>query len=503
MREEPALGLVRVNDMSLKADEFQRLLEKVYRQRGFDFRGYRPSTLSRRLSRRLRARGARSYVEYRRVLDDDPDEYDKFFDALTINVSSFFRDEVAFRSLGETVVPQLIHGDGERNAGMRVWSAGCAKGQEPYSIAMIFLETLGSELSPRKAAIIGTDIDATALRYAREGVFGPKDVEGIRSEWVEKYFMSLNGGFRIKPAVKQLVRFEEHNLVSDLPYRDVDLVVCRNVLIYFSPDLQTRVFRHFHEGLKAGGYLLLGKAEVPIGETKSMFQCVDRRAKLYRKGGRPGERPSATVGQVKEDRLCCVAPVRKPSEEAVRKVVVIGASAGGIDAVRQVLSGLPRDLPAAVVVVQHLHPDRRTHLHQYLARHCPMRVCLAEDQMPIETGVVYVAVPGKHLYTDKKRLHLNSQAPVHYVRPSVDVLFASAAEAFGPNTIGVVLSGSGRDGARGCQEIKAKGGVAIAQDADSSRHWSMPRAAIERGGIDYVLPLGEIAGKIVALLSCG
>ena len=191
-------------------------------------------------------------------------------------------------------------------------------------------------------------------------------------------------------------------------------------------------------------------------------------------------------------------PMEKHTQ-TVEKVVVIGASAGGIDALKQVLSGLPADLPAAVLIVQHLQPSRRTQLPEYLNRHAALRVCLAQDGMPLEAGVGYVAVPGKHLLIENEHLALSTDEPVHYVRPSADVLFASAAQAFGPNVIGVILSGTGRDGARGCAEVRQKGGMAIAQDEETSRYFAMPSAAIDAGGIDYVLPVSEIAHKIAAL----
>lgn len=186
--------------------------------------------------------------------------------------------------------------------------------------------------------------------------------------------------------------------------------------------------------------------------------------------------------------------------QTVQKVVVIGASAGGIDALTQVLSALPADLPAPILVVQHLRADRETRLPEHLARHSPLQVCLAQHGMLLESGVVYVAAPGQHLRIGNGHLILELAEPVHYVRPAADVLFASAAQAFGPHVVGIILSGTGRDGARGCQDIKAKGGVTIAQDAKTSRYVAMPKAAIDAEAIDYVLSLPEIAGKIMALV---
>jgi two-component system chemotaxis response regulator CheB len=187
-------------------------------------------------------------------------------------------------------------------------------------------------------------------------------------------------------------------------------------------------------------------------------------------------------------------------QSSINKVVVIAASAGGIDALTQVLSGLPRDLVAAILVVQHLRADRQTRLPEHLARHCPLKVRMAQDGMSLEAGVAYVAVPGQHLSIENGHTVLGYEEPVHYVRPSADVLFASAAKSFGTNTIGIVLSGTGRDGAGGCHAIKDKGGVTIAQNESTARYFAMPRAAINAGAIDYVLPVDEIAVKIVEIL---
>jgi chemotaxis methyl-accepting protein methylase len=263
-------------------NDLMYLMEKVYRERGFDFRGYKQSTLTRRLGRRLRARGVQTYIDYARVLDNDQTEYDRLFMDLSINVTSFFRDEVAFKALEEVVLPALIT-KGEKN--IRIWSAGCATGEEPYSLAMLLVETLGAEATRWGITILGTEIDAKALDQARDGVFSKIQVEGIRPAWLEKYFYAGDSSFRVSAALKELVIFKEHNLVSDLPYSDLDVVLCRNVLIYLNPMPQAQMIRAFYEGLRQGGFLLLGKSEVPVGETRTLFTCIDKKAKLYRKIG--------------------------------------------------------------------------------------------------------------------------------------------------------------------------------------------------------------------------
>jgi len=272
----------RTENYDLDRKELKSLLEKIYQERGFDFREYKETTLSRRLSRRLHARRCQGYADYAHVLDTDPAEYEKLFDDLTINVTSFFRDEAAFKALEERVLPALI----EKNKGMqqslRIWSAGCATGEEPYSIAMLLLELLDRDIGRWKVTIIATDIDTKALQRAKEGLFSQRGVEGIRPTWLEKYFVPENNSFRVRSAVRDMVTFAVHNLVSDPPYHNVDLVVCRNVLIYFTLALQTRVLEDFHKGLNQEGFLLLGKAEVPVGESKRLFLLENSKAKLYR-----------------------------------------------------------------------------------------------------------------------------------------------------------------------------------------------------------------------------
>jgi chemotaxis methyl-accepting protein methylase len=481
-----------MGNMTEENEELQRLLDKIYQERDFDLRGYKETVLTRRLGRRLHARGVDTYARYSHVLDQDPIEYDRLFNDLTIKVSSFLRDDAAFQMLEKTVLPTLVN---QRTRNIRIWSAGCATGEEPYSIAMLLLEIVGQGIGLPDGIILATDVDTNALERAREGWYSEKSIDSIRPAWLDKYFVAERSGFRIQPIVRRLVFFEKHNLVSDPPCHDFDLVLCRNVLIYFDPTLQMKVLKNFHEVLKEGGFLLLGKAEVPVGETRALFSCVDIKAKLFRKAGVGQKRQGNSRVSLNE------TSATGEYQDSVPGVIVIGSSAGGIDALTQVLSGFPVDLPAAVLIAQHLRSDRESRLPEHLARHSQLRVCHAQNGLPLEPGVVYVAVPGKHLCVENRRLVLNLGEPVHYVRPSVDVLFSSAAQAFGCNVIGVILSGSGCDGAAGCRIIKARGGVTIAQNENTSYQFAMPKAAIDAGVVDYILPVEHIAGKIVSLAS--
>lgn len=182
-------------------------------------------------------------------------------------------------------------------------------------------------------------------------------------------------------------------------------------------------------------------------------------------------------------------------------IVAIAASAGGLPALGQILSGLSRDFPASIVIVQHLDPTHRSWMADILGRQTELVVKEAENGEAIKKATAYIAPPDKHLLvTGGKMLSLTDTKQVQWVRPSADILFESVAKSFGNRAIAVVLTGSGKDGARGVTAIKQHGGIVIVQDEKSSQHFGMPSAAIETGLVDYVVPLDEISAKLMALI---
>jgi two-component system chemotaxis response regulator CheB len=201
------------------------------------------------------------------------------------------------------------------------------------------------------------------------------------------------------------------------------------------------------------------------------------------------------------------AAMRAPAEDSHPAtgidfpVVAIASSAGGIRALGVVLAALPADLPAAVVVVQHIAPLYRSMLAQILGEHCALPVMQAGDGQRLQVGRIYVAAPGRHLVVNLDgSLTLSMAAPVHFVRPAADLLFISVAAAFATRAIAVVLSGSGRDGEAGVLAVKQGGGKIIAQDEATSEYFGMPGSAIRTGEVDFVLPLDQIASMIVKLV---
>lgn len=273
------------NDKDLK-----QLLEKVFEERGFDFRQYKTSLLKRRLARRLTATGAASYRDYAGILDAHPEEYKKLFDDLTINVSHFFRNPLTFELLYKVVLPEMIEFKQKSMDNMiRIWSAGCANGEEPYSIAILLIELLGEKWNNYNITIYATDIDTEALDKARTGKYSEESVAEVKKGILDRYF-HFDGNYRIKEHVKELVDFSYHDLTSEkfiAPTKSVftnfDLILCRNVLIYFSKPLQEKVFTNFKKDLNKNGYLVLGEAGTLPDDFKSDFVCVDNLSRIYQK----------------------------------------------------------------------------------------------------------------------------------------------------------------------------------------------------------------------------
>jgi two-component system, chemotaxis family, protein-glutamate methylesterase/glutaminase len=181
------------------------------------------------------------------------------------------------------------------------------------------------------------------------------------------------------------------------------------------------------------------------------------------------------------------------SDTTKHDIVAIGASAGGLRALIVVLSGLRESFPAPVLVVQHLDPHRESQMAGILGRHARIKVVEAVDGSDIVPGIVYIAPPGQHMLVEQDHIRLTTTELVHFVRPSVDLLFESVADQYGKKAIGVILTGSGTDGATGVRAIKERSGLIIVQDPDTAESAGMPRAAIATGLVDMILPLGNIA----------
>ena len=258
---------------------FEALLEHVKRVRGFDFTGYKRSTLVRRVRKRMDEVGMEGYGAYTAFLDQHPDEFSALFDTILINVTGFYRDAEAWEALTREVLAPLAD---RRRGGepIRVWSAGCASGEETYTVVMALAEVLGEEGFRARVKVYATDVDEHALMQARQAVYPAKALEAVPAALRAKYFQPVGMQFCFRPELRRLVIFGRHDLVRDAPISHLDLLVSRNTLMYFNADTQARILSRFHFALGEGGVLFLGKAEM-LRSHGSLFAPLNLRARLF------------------------------------------------------------------------------------------------------------------------------------------------------------------------------------------------------------------------------
>jgi chemotaxis methyl-accepting protein methylase len=265
------------------AGDFLELTRKISLERGFGCASYKEKCLRRRIAVRMRARGVHTYADYARILDDDATEYERLLDVLTINVTKLFRNWDAYSSIAENVVPALWH---RETTTIRVWSAGCSSGEEPYSLAILFhryASTSGMLNQLGRVDVLGTDIDRQCLAAAERGQFDEGDFTDTPDELRSRYF-STTAPFTVSTAVRPLVHFERRDLLGEpAPPGKFDLIVCRNVLIYFDRETQERLFDVFHAALAPDGFLVLGKVETLLGRARTRFTPIDARERIFRR----------------------------------------------------------------------------------------------------------------------------------------------------------------------------------------------------------------------------
>ena len=265
---------------------FDALLDYLKRNRGFDFTGYKPASLVRRIQKRMQSVKIEEYPEYVDYLEVHPEEFNALFNTILINVTSFFREPATWEYLAEHVFPELMERKPE-GMPIRVWSAGCASGEEAYTAAMLLVEALGWDGFRERAKIYATDIDEEALNKGRQAVYAEAEVESIPKPLLERYFDQANGNFSFNKELRRSVIFGRHDLIQDAPIWRVDLIICRNVLMYFNTETQSKILARFHFALNDGGILFLGRAETLLTHTTT-FAPVDLKRRISYKVPRSG-----------------------------------------------------------------------------------------------------------------------------------------------------------------------------------------------------------------------
>jgi len=260
--------------------DIRQILKSLYDQTGHDFSSYKRTTLLRRILRRLQVRQITDLLSYSQLLRDDPDEARQLLGDLLISVTQFFRDNDAFEVLSEQVIKPLFDKCAEDGA-IRVWVAGCATGEEAYSIAMLILEEAERRSSSVKVQIFASDLDDGALAVAREGRYLKSIEEDVSDDRLKRFFIADGIHYRIRKEVRELILFTNHSLLKDPPFIRVDLISCRNLLIYMERELQQQIAELFHYALNSNCYLFLGSAET-VETFPQLFEPIDRETRIYR-----------------------------------------------------------------------------------------------------------------------------------------------------------------------------------------------------------------------------
>ncbi|WP_153040294.1 CheR family methyltransferase [Actinoplanes sp. TFC3] len=264
--------------------EFEALLLYLKESRGFDFTGYKRSSLMRRVNRRMSQVDAQSYPDYLDFLQVHPDEFTALFNTILINVTAFFRDTDAWEFVSKEVLPDLLAGKPE-DAPIRVWCAGCASGEEAYTLAMALAEAMGIEAFRERVKIYATDVDEEQLAEARQAAYGEREMQSVPPELIAKYFEPAGNRFVFRKDLRRCVIFGRNDLVQDAPISRIDMLTCRNTLMYFNAETQAKILARFHFALSEGGMLFLGKAEMLLSHG-TLFTPLDLKRRVFRRAPR-------------------------------------------------------------------------------------------------------------------------------------------------------------------------------------------------------------------------
>ena len=281
--------------------DLRQLVSHLAEERNLDLRGYKTSTLERRFRHRMFQVKIGSFDAYARYIADHPDEVNQLLNVVLINVTKFFRDPQAWDFLRRTVVPALT-AELKPGDAFRAWSAGCATGEETYSLAILLAEHFGADIRHYDVKVYGTDIDEEALNVARRGEYDAEKLEQVPPELRDKYFFTSGEHFRVQREVRRLGIFGRSNLALDAPISHVNLLLCRNVLIYFDGDLQRKILKRLHYALEPGGILMLGKAETQLAESQ-LFEVVHPKWRFFRRLPVDGDRRRRDLMLGEEDLL--------------------------------------------------------------------------------------------------------------------------------------------------------------------------------------------------------
>jgi len=268
---------------NLEGDPGFELLKRVVTEStGFNCEQYKEAHFRRRINIRVRATNSESYEEYLRLLKKNSGEHEDLITALTINVSEFFRNPETFGVIEKEVIPLLIRSRSDSLVkSIRIWSAGCATGEETYSLAILLHRVLGRDFDRYRISIIGTDIDNLSLEKARKGIYRENVLKNVDASIRESYFVRQGETYQVSDQLRNMIHFKRHDMISESSTNHFDLIICRNVMIYFKKEIQEHLQLNFHQALNRGGFFVIGKAETLLGTASNRFKPYNARERLY------------------------------------------------------------------------------------------------------------------------------------------------------------------------------------------------------------------------------
>jgi chemotaxis protein methyltransferase CheR len=272
------------DDYAFTDEEFEQIRMILMAERRFDPAIYKERYMKRRITIRIRATGSDTAAEYRHLLAGNQDEIDRLLRVMTIHVSQFYRNRSTFERLQEEILPQIfLRCNAEARDHVHFWSAGCAGGEEPYTLAIITREGFHEETDRREVVITATDVDLPVLDKARAAVYGEERLVEVPPRLLEKYFTRFGSSFTLSGEIRGMVSFSTGDLLDTSSYPKSDLILCRNVLIYFERAQQEKILDGFADALPDWGILVLGRSETLVGDNRKRFECICSTERIYRK----------------------------------------------------------------------------------------------------------------------------------------------------------------------------------------------------------------------------
>jgi two-component system CheB/CheR fusion protein len=317
---------INTNNPQLLVSPPINLLNKIYQlirnKTGYDFSNYKTNTILRRIAKRTALNHIDNLEDYIIFLQNNPDEIEKLYKDFLIGVTAFFRDKEVFQNLEKTAIPYLLKTNSEKQE-IRVWVCACSTGEEAYSLAMLFKEALEKNKQFTKVIIFASDIDKEAIEFARNGVYSENALANVSSERLSRHFINTEKGFQFKKEIREMIVFAHHNVIKDPPFSKMDLITCRNLLIYLTSELQKRIIPLFHYSLNNDGLLLLGTSE-SIGDSAESFTVFDPKIKIYKKKIDTAMRKTKTHYQLPDIKDATSHPAVIVNSKVKKKVNISG-----------------------------------------------------------------------------------------------------------------------------------------------------------------------------------